>query len=141
MYATMAAGTEPHPIARFVFDHLEQNAGEWRLVEGAEEAIAAELVALRGKTALVEAMIAVASVAEFLTARNGRDAAIALLGVMLDREDDVRALNGVLGAEVVEKRVRETRKQAEKLLGGAALARTLDRSPAPAGAVRWWAAR
>ena len=137
----MAAETEAHPIARFVFDRLAQTSGEWRLIEGAEEEIAACLAAMCGKTELIAAMIAIASVAEFLAARNGRDAAAALLGVMLDREEDVRALNGVLGAEVVERRVRETRKQAEKLVGGAALARKLDRSPAPAGAVRWWAAR
>jgi hypothetical protein len=59
---------------------------------------------------------------------------------MLAFEQDLKAINGKLGAEVVESHVR-TRDEAERLLGNLGLARTLDRSPAPAGAARWWNVR
>ena len=139
----MGEGTthSAHPIARVVFDHLACGPGGWRIDPSGIERIDASLSELRGSVELVGALAALASVVDFLSSRGGGEVVPALVGVMLGFEGDLKTINASLGAEVLEKRVRATRNRAEKLLGNFALARTLDRSPAPAGTARWWSVR
>lgn len=125
-----------HPIAKRVFEQLVSDANGFALAEGAEQEIELALSAMSGSVELVEALLTLASVAEFLSTR-GESAARALLAIMLRFEDDLRALNASLGAEVVEKRLRTTRDRADKLLGGFALVRAKKVASSP-GAVPWW---
>jgi hypothetical protein len=128
-----------HPIAQRVFEKLVKNADGFALAEGAEQEIELALSAMGGSVELVDALLTLASVAEFLSTR-GESAARALIAIMLRFEDELRALNASLGAEVVEKRLRTTRDRADKLLGGFALVRAKNVAPSPAG-VPWWSLR